>query len=99
MSTIIAQVKAIPCPEILNLLVKMYVCLALDVIVCVPPVIVLNHGFEVPARGKRTESLTEALIINSTSVDGEQTHQKDQIPPTKHHAPNLKEKHKCKTLK
>ncbi len=66
----------------------------------VPPVVVLHHGFEVPARRKRTESFTEALIINSPSIDGEQPHEKDQISPTKQHTPNLEESVKfCTNLK
>lgn len=54
------------------------------------PYVLLEHRADVPRRVEDVEASAEALVVNGPRVDGEQSHQQDQIPPSKHHPPDLK---------
>lgn len=43
-----------------------------------------------PRRVEDVEASAEALVVNGPRVDGEQSHEQDQIPSSKHHLPDLK---------
>lgn len=53
------------------------------------PSILLKHGADMPPRVESSEASAETLVVNGTGVDGEQPHQQNQIPSSKHHSPNL----------
>lgn len=54
------------------------------------PYVLLEHGANVPRRAEGTEASAEALVVNGPRVDGEQSHEQDQVPSSKHHPPDLK---------
>lgn len=46
-----------------------------------------------PGRAEGGEPFAEALVVNGSRVDGEQSHQQNQIPSTEHHPPDLTQGH------
>lgn len=54
------------------------------------PFVGLEHRADVPRRVEGAEASAEALVVNGPRVDGEQSHEQNQIPSSKHHPPDLK---------
>lgn len=46
-------------------------------------------GANVPGGGEDSEASAEALVVDGASVDGEESHQQDEVASSKHHAPDL----------
>ena len=42
-----------------------------------------------PGRGEGAQAFAEALVVDGAGVDGEEAHEENQIPPAKHHPPDL----------
>lgn len=56
------------------------------------PYVFFKHWADVPGRAEGGEAFAEALVVNGSRVDGEQSHQQNQIPSTEHHPPDLTHK-------
>lgn len=46
-------------------------------------------GANVPGGGENSKASAEALVVDGTGVNGEKSHQQDEIASSKHHAPDL----------
>lgn len=57
-----------------------------------------KHGPDAPSRAKHIEGFREAVVINNSSVDREDPHQKYDVAPSKHHIEHL-QRDKNKTNK
>ncbi len=52
-----------------------------------------KHGPDAPPRAKHVEWLWEAVVINDARIDGEDSHQQDDVAASKHHVEHL-QRHK-----
>lgn len=48
-----------------------------------------KHGPDTPSRAKHIERFREAVVVNDSSVDGEDPHQKYDVATGKHHVEHL----------
>ena len=65
------------------------VCVCVSKRESVPPVVVLDHRLQVPARGEGAEAFAEALVVDGPRVNGEEPHQQNQIASSEQHLPDL----------
>lgn len=42
-----------------------------------------------PRGGEDSEASAETLVVDGTGIDGEKSHQQDEIASSKHHTPDL----------
>lgn len=56
------------------------------------PQVFLKHGADVPRWAEGGEASAETFVVNGSCVDGEESHQQNQIPSSKHHPPDLEQK-------
>lgn len=49
----------------------------------------VKHGPDTPARAEHVEGFGEAVVVNDTRVDREDSHQQDNVAASKHHAEHL----------
>lgn len=56
------------------------------------PYVFFKHWADVPGGAEGNEGFAEALVVNGSGVDGEQTHEQNQIPSSKHHLPDLSDR-------
>lgn len=52
----------------------------------------VKHGPHAPARAKNIQRLGEAVVVNDPGVDGEYSHQQDDVTARKHHVEHLPRK-------
>lgn len=50
---------------------------------------VLCLSRNLPCWTKKVDRFREEVIVDETGVDGEKSHEKDYVPPSKYHVPNL----------
>lgn len=52
----------------------------------------VEHGPDTPAGAKHIQRLGEAVVVNDPGVDGEDSHEQDDVAAGKHHAEHLPQK-------
>lgn len=55
-----------------------------------------KHGPDAPSRAEHIEGFRETVIVNDSSVDGEDPHQEYDVATSKHHVEHLQKKKKKK---
>lgn len=53
------------------------------------PVAPGEHGPHTPGGAEHVEGLGEAVVVDEASVDGEESHQQDDVAPAEHHGEHL----------
>lgn len=53
------------------------------------PCAISEHGLDTPRRAEDVESLGEAVVVNQTRVNGEDSHEQDEIAPVEESVPDL----------
>lgn len=53
------------------------------------PRAISEHGLDTPRRAEDVERLGEAVVVNQARVNGEDTHEQDEIAPIEESVPDL----------